>query len=236
MRLPLATFINMLTVSIGSLIGLALHQVIPPNMETIVFQAIGLGTLVIGISMSLKIPDGYILVFIFSLIIGGLVGELLGVEAWLLHMGDMLKSWFSIGEERFTEGLVTAFLLFCVGSMTIVGAIEEGIRAKRELLLIKSTLDGFTSIALASTYGVGVWFSIIPMLIFQGGTTVLAAYLQTFFTDRIIAMLSATGGVLIIAVSINMLQLGKIRLENLLPAIILVVLITWVWDRVRSRR
>ena len=236
MRFPLATFINMLTVTLGSLIGLALHKVIPPNMESIVFQAIGLGTLIIGISMSLKIPDGYTLIFIFSLIIGGLLGELLGVEIWLLRMGDTLKSWFSIGEERFTEGLVTAFLLFCVGSMTIVGAIEEGIRGKRELLLIKSTLDGFTSIALASTYGIGVWFSIIPMLVFQGGITVMAGYLQSFFTSRIIAMLSATGGVLIIAVSINMLQLGKIRLESLLPAILVVGFFTWGWDVLKHRR
>lgn len=223
----------MLTVTAGSLIGLALHNVIPADLELIVFQAIGLGTLIIGISMGLKIPDGYTLIFIFSLIIGGLAGEAIGLAAWMNEAGDALKSWFSIGEERFTEGLVTAFLLFCVGSMTIVGAIEEGIRGKRELLLIKSTLDGFTSIALASTYGIGVLFSILPMLLFQGGITVLAGYLQTFFTTRIIAMLSATGGVLIIAVSINMLQLGKIRLESLLPAILVVVVITWAWDRLK---
>ena len=236
MRLPLATFVNMLTVALGALIGLALQQVIPENMQSIVFQAIGLGTLVIGISMSLKIPDGYVLIFIFSLIVGGITGELLHIGPWMHEMGDVLKSWFSIGEARFTDGLITAFLLFCVGSMTIVGAIEEGLRGKRELLLIKSTLDGFTAIALASTYGIGVGFSILPMLFFQGGITILAGHLQHFFTAKIIAMLSATGGVLIIAVSLNMLQLGHIRLESLLPAILIVVLLTWGWDAMKRNR
>jgi uncharacterized membrane protein YqgA involved in biofilm formation len=234
--MPIATFVNMLTVVIGSLLGLWLQQFFPPNIEAIIFQAIGLGVLVIGISMALKVPDGYFLIFIFSLIIGGILGELLSVQTAINHWGDTLRDSLSIGDERFTEGLVTAFILFCVGSITIVGAIEEGLYGKRELLLIKSTLDGFTSIAFASTYGIGVLFSIFPMLIVQGGLTVLASAGKRFFTETIIAQLSAVGGVLIVAVSINMLKLGTMNIENLLPAILVVVLLTWGYDRVKAYR
>ncbi|MCB0624672.1 MAG: DUF554 domain-containing protein, partial [Saprospiraceae bacterium] len=229
--LPIGTFINMTTVTAGSLVGLWLQQLFPAGIEAIIFQAIGLGTLVIGISMSLKVPEGYLLIFVFSLILGGVLGEAVGVREGLQSLGDALKGTFSIGDERFTEGLVTAFLLFCIGSMTIVGAIEEGLQGKRELLLIKSLLDGITSIAFAATYGVGVWFSIIPMLLFQGGITVLARYSQHLFTQQIIAMLSSVGGVLIIAVGINLLRLGEVNIENLLPSLLVAVLLTLAWER-----
>jgi len=230
-KLPIGTFINMLTVTIGSIIGIWLQQVFPANIEAIIFQAIGLGTLVIGINMCLKVPEGYLLIFIFSLILGGILGELLGLQQVLHQLGDFIKNSLNIEESHFTEGLVTAFLLFCVGSMTVVGAIEEGIQGKRELLLVKSTLDGITSIAFAATYGIGVLFSIVPMLLFQGGITVLASHLQSFFTKNIIDQLSGVGGVLIIAIGINMLQLGEINIENLLPGLLVVVALTWVYDK-----
>ena len=235
-RLPIATFINMTTVVIGSLIGLWLNDVFPENIKAIIFQAIGLGTLVIGVSMSLKIPEGYLLIFIFSLILGGIFGELMGLDAILANLGDTLKNSLNIGDAKFTDGLVTAFLLFCVGSMTIVGAIEEGLHGKRELLLVKSTLDGITSIAFASTYGIGVLFSIIPMLILQGGMTVAAGSLERFFTKNIIALISAVGGALIIAIGINMLELGKINIENLLPSLLVVTLLTWAFDTFQNRK
>jgi len=225
----------MTTVTVGSLIGLFLQQFFPPNIEEIIFQAIGLGTLVIGIMMALKVPDGYFLIFIFSLILGGIFGELIGLNAILTDLGDTLKNAFGFTEGQFTEGLLTAFLLFCIGSMTIVGAIEEGIQGKRELLLIKSTLDGITSIAFASTYGIGVLFSIIPMLIFQGGMTVLARSLERIFTETVIAQLSAVGGVLIIAIGIEMLKLGAINIENLLPSLLIVTVLSWGYERFRMR-
>lgn len=229
-NLPIGTFINMLTVVLGGLLGIFLKEIFPPNIEAIIFQAIGLGTLVIGISMSLKVPDGYFLIFIFSLILGGILGEVIGLQTILQQLGDFIKNSFQISENRFTEGLVTAFLLFCIGSMTIVGAIEEGIQGKRELLLIKSTLDGITSIAFAATYGIGVIFSIIPMLIFQGGITVLAKKMQRFFTKTLISQLSALGGVLIIAIGINMLKLGRINIENLLPGLLVILVLTKVFE------
>lgn len=230
-HLPWGTFINMGTVTIGSLIGMQLQQIFPESVQLIIFQAIGLGTLVLGIKMSLKIPDGYLLIFIFSLILGGVIGEMMGLKELLEGIGDAIKTSFSIENDRFSEGLITAFLLFCVGSMTIVGAIEEGLKGNKELLLIKSTLDGISSIAFASTYGVSVLFSIIPMLIFQGGITILAGNLRHFFTATIIDVLNAVGGALIIAIGINLLNLGKMNIENLLPSLVVVVILTWFKQR-----
>ena len=181
--------------------------------------------------MSLKVPDGYLLILIFSMILGGIIGEIIHLDVWLNNMGDQLKQVVSVNDSRFTEGLVTAFLLFCIGSMTIVGAIEEGLRGKRELLLIKSTLDGITSIAFASTYGIGVLFSIIPMLILQGGMTIMAKQLERFFTNVIVAQISAAGGLLIIAIGFRLLNIGKINIENLLPALLVVVLLSWTYEQ-----
>ncbi|RME96094.1 MAG: DUF554 domain-containing protein [Bacteroidetes bacterium] len=235
-RLPWGTLVNMLTVSIGSLIGLHLQKVFPPNIEAIVFQAIGLGTLVLGIIMSLKVPEGYLLNFIFSLILGGIIGELLGLQTALQSLGDSLQASLGLSGGQFTEGLVTAFILFCIGSMTLVGAIEEGLKGKRDLLYIKSTLDGISSIAFASTYGIGVWFSIFPMLILQGGVTLLARSLQHFFTETMIAQLSAVGGALIIGIGINLLKIGQINIENLLPALVVTVSLTWGQQWVQCRK
>ena len=230
-RLPIGTLINMVTIIIGSLIGLGLQQTFPPNIKVIIFQALGLATLLIGIQMSLKMPDGYLLIIIFSLIIGGIIGELLHLDLQLQALGAWLKNTLNIGDEQFTEGLITASLLYCVGSMVIVGAIEEGISGNRELLMVKSTLDGVSSIAFASTYGIGVLFSIFPMLLIQGGMTILANRMKAFFTPAIIAQLSSVGGLLILGIGIQLLNLGDINIENLLPSLLTVVGFTWGYDR-----
>ena len=234
-KLPVGTFVNMATVVVGSLIGLMLQQVFPDNIKAITFLAVGLGVLIIGIQMSLKVPDDYLLVFIFSLIIGGILGELIGVEDFLDRCAAWIKDNFKLGQKRFSEGLITAFILFCASSITIVGAIEEGMQGKRELLLIKSALDGVTSIALASTYGVGVLFSILPMLVIQGGLTLLAGKVKPLFTKSTIALLSGVGGVLIVAISIKILELGDFRVANLLPALVVVVLLTWLHRKLKLK-
>lgn len=226
----------MATVTIGSLIGMGLQSVFPPNIQTIIFQAIGLATLLLGIKMALKVPDGYLLVLIFSLIIGGVIGEAIQLNYWLQNMGELIKEGLHIQESQFTEGLLTAFLLFCVGSMTIVGAIEEGLEGKRELLLIKSTLDGISAIAFASTYGIGVLFSIVPMLIVQGGITIFAQRLKHFFTDIMLNQLNAVGGLLIIGIGIRLLNLGEINVENLLPSLLIVGVLTYFYERYLEKK
>lgn len=233
---PIGTFINMGTVIIGSLLGLYLQGLFPENIQRIIFQAIGLGTLMLGIMMGLKVPEGYLLNFIFSLILGAIIGELIGLQSLFQNMGDNVKAALNITEGAFTEGLITAFLLFCVGSMTFVGAIEEGLKGKRDLLMVKSTLDGVSSIAFAATYGIGVLFSIVPMLLFQGGITLMARQLQRFFTKIMIAQLSSVGGTLIIGIGINILELGQINVENLLPALLVTIPLTWIQQRVRATK
>ena len=134
----------------------------------------------------------------------------------------------SIQEARFVEGLITAFLLFCIGSMTILGALNEGLEGDRKLLMVKSLLDGVSSIAFASSYGWGVLFSIFPMLFFQGGITVLAWQLKPYLNAETIDVLSATGGLLIVGIGINLLGLADIRVENLLPALLVCLLGVYV--------
>lgn len=222
-NLPIGTLINVATVVVGSMLGLLLQQIFTDDIEKIVFQAIGLGTILIGLKMALKLPDGYMLVIIFSLILGGICGELIHLDDSMLGLSDSLRDSLGITESRFSDGLITAFLLFCIGSMTIVGAIEEGLNQNRELLIIKSTLDGFSSIALAASFGVGVVFSVIPMLIFQGGMTIGSKKLAYFFDETTIDVLSSIGGILILGIAINILGLGDINLENLLPSLVLSV-------------
>ena len=229
MIIPKATFVNMLTVTIGSLMGIVLKNIFTSEIQDIVFQAVGLGTFLIGIKMALRLPDGYLLVFFFSLIIGAIFGQIVHVDLIFNSISESLKLAIGNNDTGFTEGLISAFLLFCVGSMTIVGALEEGLQQKRELLYLKSLLDGFSSIALASTYGIGVWFSIIPMLIFQGGITILSSRLKNIFSQPVMDCLSATGGILIIGIAIHLLKLGKVNLENLLPALVIVTLLSYFY-------
>lgn len=233
---PIATFVNMLTVAVGSILGLLLQSVFNEDIQSIVFQAVGLGTILIGLKMALRLPDGYMLIFIFAMILGGIIGELLGLAEWMSGLSDQLKSFVGASDSSFTEGLITAFLLFCIGSMTIVGALEEGLSKNRSLIYVKSTLDGFTAIALTASFGIGVLFSIIPMLIFQGGITVLAVKLKPIFDQNTLDLVSAVGGILIIGISINMLQLGEITLENLLPAILVAIIFSKLYQGLKGRK
>lgn len=231
---PIGTFINMAAVVAGSLIGLGLEQLFSDGMKTILFQAVGLGVLIMGISMTLKIPDSYMVVLIMSLIVGGLCGETIGLSETVDSLGRHLESWLALGDPRFTEGLVTAFMIFCVGSLTVVGAIQEGLEGSRQLLIIKAAIDGMISIALASALGVGVLFSIVPMLLFQGGITVLATLSRQLFTEEVTRLVSATGGVLIMAIGINLLEAADIDVINLMPALVLVVVLSKLRRRLVS--
>ncbi len=227
--MPLGTLVNTLAVIAGSLLGLLLQRRFPDNIRTICFQGLGLCTLLIGMQMALKVNN--ILVLIFSILIGGIVGESLRLHDRLTQLGDLLKSRINVGSERFTEGLVTAFLLFCIGSLTILGALEEGLSGDRSLLYTKSMLDGFASIVLSVTYGWGVLFSAIPLLLFQATLTLSAEALQPYLSEEVVQQLSATGGVIIVGLGIDLLEIKKLRITNFLPALLLVVLLTiWLID------
>ena len=227
-KLPVGTFINMATIVVGSLIGLLFQQIFPEDIKFTAYTAVGLGVLIIGLKMSLKVPEEYLPIFIISLVLGGIIGELIGIEDFLDNCELWMRSNFKFGQQGFSEGLISAVVLFCASSITIIGAIEEGIQGKRELLIVKSALDGVTSIVLASTYGMSVLLSIFPMLIIQGGLTILASQVKTLFTKNTLAVLSGVGGLLIVAVSLIMLKLGNFRIANLLPSLVVVVLLTWL--------
>lgn len=222
--MPIGTIVNTVAVILGSLLGMLLHKNLPSRLKDIVFQGIGLSTLVIGIQMALKVEN--LLVLIFSVLIGGLIGEAINLERYLEKFSDFLKSKTRSKNEHFSEGLITAFLIYCVGSMTFIGTLNEGLRGDHSLLFTKSLLDGFTSIALASMYGAGVLFSAVPLFLFQTSLTLLAVQFQAFFTPLLVNQLTATGGVLILGIGLNLLEIKKIKVTNLLPALVMIVILT----------
>jgi len=220
----MGTWINVAAVIAGSSIGLIVRSKLPKRITGIVFQGIGLFTLLFGVSMAIKTEK--FLVMIFSMVIGSILGEWIDIERHLFRLGDSLKGVIRSKNEKFSEGLSAAFLLFCMGSMTILGAIEEGLGGEPNLLLAKSVLDGFASIGLAAALGIGVMFSVVPLLIYQGGLTLFASFLQDIFTDGIIREMSATGGLLLIGLGINILEIKRLRILNMLPALVVAVILT----------
>jgi uncharacterized membrane protein YqgA involved in biofilm formation len=219
----LGTYVNVIAVIIGSIIGVLLHQRFPENLKKIGFQAIGLCVLFLGISMALKTEN--FLILIFSMLIGAISGELMHLDRRIDQFGEFLKARIGSTDDQFSEGFVTAFLIFCIGAMTIVGSIEDGLNNDPSILFAKSLMDGCASIALASTFGIGVLFSAIPLFIFQGGITLLAASSKAFFTEVLITELSAVGGVILMGLSIQLLDLKEIKVVNLLPALIVVIVL-----------
>jgi uncharacterized protein len=221
----IGTLVNTGAVIAGSLLGLLIHAKLPTRIITITFQGIGLFTLFIGVSMALKTQNP--LVMIFSIVIGAIIGETLDLTIYLERFSLWVKAKIKSQDEKFSEGLITAFLLFCMGSMTILGAIEEGLGHPPNLFLAKSVLDGFSSIALATTFGVGVLFSAIPLLIYQGGLTLFAGLLQNVLAKVVITEVSAVGGLILIGLGLSILEIKAIRILNMLPALLIAALLAY---------
>lgn len=214
----LGTLVNAGAVVAGSAAGLLIHTRLPKRVTGIVFQAIGLFTLVLGVQMALKTDN--LLIMIFSLVLGAIAGELLGIDAGVRRFGDWLRRRLGSQHGNFSEGFVTAFLLYCMGSMTVLGAIEEGLGGSPDLLLAKSVLDGFSSIALAAGLGIGVMFSALPLLLYQGGLTLAAGSLQHVLSDPVINEVTAVGGVVLLGLGVSILEIREIRVLNLLPSLL----------------
>ena len=223
----IGTIINAGAVVAGSSLGLLLKKGLPDKYTTIYFQAVGLFTLILGIQMSLKITEP--LLVVLSLIAGGLTGTYFKLEDRMNQFGDSLKTKFKLGNERFTEGLVTAFLLFCMGSMSILGPVEEGLTGNlSELLKAKSLMDGFSAILLASALGVGVLFSTVPLLIYQGGITLLVMLVGKNIPEAYINEISVIGGALLIGLAFDILNIKKLHILNLLPSLVYICLFLWL--------
>lgn len=223
----LGTMVNVATVMVGSSIGYFLHSKMPEKIVKIAFQAVGLFTLYIGFSMALRVHE--ILIMVVSLVSGAIMGEWLDIDGYVNRSCEWLKAKMHFkNQPTFTEGLVSAFLLFCMGSMTILGAFEDGYKGNSDLLVAKAIMDGISSVALASALGIGVAFSIIPMLIFQGGLTLLAMWFGKLIPDVVVDEMSAVGGLLIIGLGIGILDIKKLKVINMLPAIFIAVGLSWL--------
>ena len=219
----LATIINVILVLLGSAAGLLFKNLISDRLMSILTHALGLCVLGIGISNMTGTQD--MLCVIVCMVIGTVLGNAIDVERRLEGAGDLIRTKIVKGEgnSRFTEGFVNASLLFCVGAMAITGSIEAGLNHNYEIIVSKGVIDGVTSISFAATMGVGVAFSTIPLLIYQGGITLLAGWVGPYLPEAVITEMTAVGGTLIVAIAVNMLELGrtKIKVGNMLPAIFL---------------
>lgn len=212
------TLLNVGTVIIGSLVGLFFHARLPKRLVQVAFAGIGLFTLFIGFTMAAKTKNFVVLVF--AIVLGAIAGELLAIEERLAGCGEWLKQRLGSANERFAEGLVTAFLLFCMGSMTVLGAIEEGMGGKPNLLVAKSVLDGFASLALAASMGIGVLFSVVPLFLYQGGLTAVAWLVGQALSPTVVNEVSAAGGLILIGLGIRILEIKQLKVLNMLPALV----------------
>lgn len=221
----LAVLINCALILAGSALGMLLKDKLPQRFLTVLMQAMGLCVVSIGISSAIGTKDT--LCVVVCLVVGTLIGEGIDIEARLDRWGEGLRRRFeganSTGSSTFTQGFVTASVLFCVGAMAIVGGIEAGIHKDYSILVSKSVIDGVTAISLTAALGIGVAFSALPILVYEGAITLLAGAAAGILQDAVITEMSAVGGCIIIGIGLNMLQLRKnpLKVGNLLPAIFL---------------
>lgn len=222
----IGTIVNSAAIIAGCLIGLILKGRFPNRLRVILFQGIGLTTLMIGVQMAIQ--GTKVLPIILSLIVGGIIGETIDIEKKLDQLGNRIKRMFSNqqGKENFTEGFIAASLLFCVGSMAVMGAIEEGINGNPGILLAKSALDGVSSIIFAASLGIGVLFSAIPVFVYQGTITQIAHLIKNYITGDMINEMTAVGGILIIGLSLGILEIKKLKVANMLPSLIVILIFT----------
>jgi len=220
----IGTFVNCGTVLVGSFIGLAVAKYAPERIRTIMTQALGLATMLIGLRMA--ISGGDVLVTVGCLLLGGILGEWINIEKWVEKGGERLKNGFGSDSSTFVQGFVTASILYLTGPMTIVGSIQDGVASDASTLYLKALLDGVASIAFASIYGIGVAFSALSVLIVQGGLTIMASYLLFLKDPPVLNAIISTGGILIIGIGLNLMNITKIRVGNLMPSLLLVLI--WV--------
>ncbi len=229
------TVVNIATVLLGSALGLVLRGRLPARITTVVMQAIGLITLFIGIVNAWDLtrvarPPG-ILIGLLALALGGALGEWWHVEEGLEATGRWLKRRFR-GQGRFTEGFIAATLLFCVGPLTLIGSIQNGLMGDASFLLLKSALDGFSSLALATTFGFGVVASVLVIAVYQGGLSLLAGVFAGLVPDPAgdprVLLVNGVGGLLIVALGLGLLDIKRLRVAALLPSLALAVLLYYL--------
>ncbi len=240
----LGTLVNTGAIMAGSLAGIFIQSRLSEKMTSIIFQGVGLMTLTIGISMAIQSQN--LLAAVISVVLGAILGQWIDID---LHLRNLTERWqqrhtssdnepstndTALSESasrssRFTEGFVTASMLFCTGSMAILGAIEDGSGETPRLLLTKSIMDAVASIALGASFGMAVFFSAFPVLIYQGLLTLLASVLTRYLSDGMMADLTSVGGILLMGLGINILEIKSINVTNMLPALLIVVILSYFW-------
>ena len=220
------TIVNVAAICAGALIGRYAGRFVPNRMRQTVMVGLGLAVLLIGLQLALKSKQPMIV--IGSLIIGCVLGELLQIEAHLESFGGWLQGRF-VGAGNIAEGFVAASLLFCVGAMAIMGALQDGFSGTPTILYAKAALDGVASIVLASTLGIGVLFSALPVAIYQGGITIAAESAKSLLTETVVLEMNAVGGLLIVAIGMDLIGIKRLPVGNMLPAVFVAVGLVWMF-------
>ena len=225
----LGTIINTATVVFGGGCGVFFGRKIPNRVKDLVVQTIGLVTIGLGLSDVLKTHN--MVIPLVSLVAGGIIGEILRIESGLERLGSTLQRRFASGsdESSFVRGFVMASLLFCVGPLTILGALEDASGKTPQLYIIKGTLDGFMSMILTAAHGIGAAFSALSVFVVQGILTLGGTSIDAVLTERMQTEMFATGGFAVLAIGLNLLQLTKIRLGSLIPSLVVAPLIVWIF-------
>ena len=225
----LGTLINTATVLAGGGLGLIIGNRIPDRVRTIIVQVIGLVTISIGLRDVIKTDN---MVFpLVGMVLGAIIGEMLRIEDRLESLGEVLRRKFSKpdNESKFVTGFVTATLLFCVGPLTILGAIEDASGKTPQLYIVKGTLDGFMMIIFSALYGIGALFSAASVFVVQGSLTLFGTSLDTLLNDRMRLELFSAGGLAVLAIGLNLLEIKKIRLGSMLPGLVITPLLVWIF-------
>lgn len=218
----LGTIVNAVAIVIGGVVGILIKGGLPEKMSATIMQGVGLCVALIGLASAME-GMSHIMPIIFFVVIGTLIGEGIDIEKRLENFGDRLEKKFAKDSSSFSKGFVTASLLYCVGAMAIMGSLESGLTGNHETLFAKSVLDGIISVVLASTLGIGVVFSAVSVFVYQGSITLLAGALSSVLTETVIVQMSATGGLLILGLGLSMILSTKIKVGNMLPAVLLPV-------------
>ena len=225
------TLVNAVAVILGSGVGLALKQGIPPKYQNTLIHGMSLAVGVIGLQMAIKTQN--VLIVILGIAVGAVIGEALNIDGGLNKIGEWLSEKLSgsdeAGKSNIGRGFVTASLVYCIGAMAVVGSIQDGLTGDTSILYAKSLLDGIISVVFTSSMGIGVAFSSVSVLVYQGLITLLAGFLSAVLSEQVVTELTATGGILIVGVSILMLEIKNIKLANLLPAIPAAAVIAYYW-------
>lgn len=218
------TLVNVAAVVVGSLVGRWAGQMLSPRLRQTMMAGLGLAVLLIGLQLALQSEQ--LMIVIGSLIFGGFAGEMIGIERRLEQFGDGLQKRFS-GAGPIAEGFVTASLLFCVGAMAVMGALQDGLGDRPTILYAKAALDGVAAIALTSTLGIGVIFSALSLLLYQGAITLAAGLAKMVLTGPVVTEMNAVGGLLIVAIALDLLGVKRLPVGNLLPSIFIAVILLW---------